>query len=101
MYSRTGTRSSYFLVDVQSPEDLGRVEKMLIVEYSVAIINPFATSIFSRISHFLALKATKGRLRRSAIQYPLIRKSTVKNACNAASGTIYVLSLLQSSIGLI
>lgn len=32
--------SSYFLVDVQSPEDLGRVEKMLIVEYSVAIINP-------------------------------------------------------------
>lgn len=40
VYSRTGTRSSYFLVDIQSPKDLGRVEKMLIVEYSGAIINP-------------------------------------------------------------
>lgn len=88
-------------MDVQSSEDLSGVEKMLVVEYSVAIINPIATSIFQRMTHFLALKATKGRLRRSAIQYPLIRKSAVKNACNAASGTIYVLSLLQSSMGLI
>lgn len=74
---------------------------MLVVEDPVAISNPIPTSIFVRISHFLALKATKGRLRRSAIQYPLIRKSVVKNACNAASGTMYVLSLLQSSMGLI
>lgn len=89
MYLGPEIGSSYFLVDVQSPEDFCRIEKMLVVEDPIAIISPISTSNFvPRITHFLALKATKGRLRRSAIQYPLIRKSAVKNACNAASGTI-------------
>ena len=42
----------------------------------------------NRSSYFFALYASNGRLRIKAIQYPLIKKSTVRKACTAASGTI-------------
>jgi hypothetical protein len=53
-----------------------------------------------RVAHFLAFHASSGTLSKKASQYPLRRNSTVKKACTAASGMMYVFNLLQRSIGL-
>jgi hypothetical protein len=46
-------------------------------------------SVCIRLSpYFLALYASNGRLRIKATQYPLIKKSAVRKACTAASGTM-------------
>jgi len=82
----------YLLMLVQLAEDLGCIEEMLVVhdpsmpcQSSVRIIEAVDT-------HFLPFHARSGMLRAKAIQYPFIRKRTVRKACTAASGMTYVLS---------
>lgn len=75
-------------MNVQFPEYLRRVEEVLVVKNP----NPpqsqygYMQGILSRAADFLALKPSRGRLRRRAIQYPLTRKRTVRKAWTAASG---------------
>lgn len=98
-------------MDIEFSEDFRGVEKVLIVEYSVERLVATFKLVRSGLplggreergwAYFLAFHASKGRLSTSAIQYPLTKKRMVRNACTAASGTMYVLSLLQRSMGLI
>lgn len=73
---------------IQLAEDLGRVEKVLV------LIDPaFVSSIqlypaIRKKTHFFALNANSGRLSTMASQYPLMINKKVKKAWTAASGTM-------------
>jgi hypothetical protein len=90
-------------MNVQLPENLRRIQKMLVLKYSAhksAIQIPIISPLPTKTTYFFAFQANSGRFRISAIQYPLIRNRKVRNAWTAASGTMYVLRRLQRSIGL-
>jgi hypothetical protein len=88
---------AFLLVHVQFPEDLGRVEEVLVVHDPVKIRLVSHVQecggYFIRgwgavcaITYFFAFHARRGRFSNSAIQYPLMRKRKVKKAWTAASG---------------
>lgn len=70
---------SYLLMDVQLPEDFRRIKQVVLLEDPVQrqyVLH--ATSIM--YTYFFPFHARRGRLRISAIQYPLIRNRKVRKA---------------------
>lgn len=59
--------ATYLLMNIELPEYLCRVEKMLIFKDS-GLLSAHASQPRSSSAHFFALYATNGRLRISAIQ---------------------------------
>jgi hypothetical protein len=97
-----GMMDTHFLMDIQLSEDLGGIQKMLVIDDSFNNVRIFYFRAFLPFStNFFAFHASKGKLRMKASQYPLMRNRAVKKACTAASGMIYVFNRLQRSIGLI
>lgn len=85
MMQRGGVR--YLLVDVQLPENLGRIQQVRVLD------NPEVWRQFyvrhvrgSGHPYFLMFHARRGRFRIRATQYPLMRKRKVRNPWTAASG---------------
>ena len=69
----------YLLVDVKLPEDLGRVEKVVLLEDPSSSQYSFSqTAQLGLYTYFLPFQASRGRLRIRATQYPLMRKRKVR-----------------------
>lgn len=66
------------LVYVELPEDLGRVQEMLVLEDPVPI-NTLLHAVMCP-TYFLPFQANRGRFRIRATQYPLMRKRKVRKA---------------------
>jgi hypothetical protein len=80
---------SYLLVNVQLPEDLGRVEQVVLLEDPIpSQYSCSQTAQLGLCTYFLPFQANRGRFRISATQYPLIRKRKVRKPWTAASGTM-------------
>lgn len=78
---------SYLLVHVKLPEDLCRIQKVLIFKNPIKVsILPSLKLRLASATYFLPFQANRGRFKMSAIQYPLIRKRNVRKAWTAASG---------------
>jgi hypothetical protein len=90
----------FLLVHIKLPEDLCRIQEMLVLEDSASVSARSWPKSLVACTYFLPFQASRGRLRMSAIQYPLIRKSVVRKAWTAASGMMYVFRRLQRSMGL-
>lgn len=86
-FLRMDSGQSNLLVHIEFPEYLRCVQKMLVLKDPVTQVSP-APNAAKGVAHFFALYASNGRFRIRAIQYPLIRKSAVRKACTAASGTM-------------
>lgn len=70
---------TYLLMDIQLPEDLCRVEQVVLLEDS-SICQQTRPSTSVEKTYFLPFHAKRGRFRMSAIQYPLMRNRKVRKA---------------------
>jgi hypothetical protein len=89
---------SYLLVHIELPEDLRRVQQVLVLKDPTTISMRLTLIVIG--TYFFPFQANSGRFRISAIQYPLMRNRKVRKAWTAASGMMYVFRRLQRSIGL-
>jgi hypothetical protein len=78
--SAPASLGAYLLMNVQLPEDLCRVEQMVLLEDPV--ICQYNASLLdqSNSTYFLPFHAKRGKLRMSATQYPLMRNKNVRKA---------------------
>jgi hypothetical protein len=69
-------------MDVQLPEDLCRVEQVVLLENPTCLCQPGTPPpiIAPDSTYFFPFHAKRGRLRISATQYPLMRNRKVRKA---------------------
>jgi hypothetical protein len=75
-----GVIEAYLLMNIQLPEDLCRVEQMVLLKDPFLGQYTFLHARFGVYTYFLPFHAKRGRFRISATQYPLIRNRKVRKA---------------------
>jgi hypothetical protein len=83
--AKSAGKTAYSLMNVQFPEDFCSIKKMLVVHDPSGSVRTESQSVELR-TYFFTFQTSSGKFSIKAIQYPLMRKRTVRNPWTAASG---------------